>query len=113
MAKAKPKHESLTGEKFDAMTDQERARIIANIEAETPEKRRARSKPLNAEQRAWWRKVRQKTAGRPKLGKHGAKIVSVTVEKELLDRADAYARAHGMKRSELFSISVREKIGAN
>jgi metal-responsive CopG/Arc/MetJ family transcriptional regulator len=50
--------------------------------------------------------------GRPKLGKHGARAVTVTVEKSLLKQADAYAKANGMKRSELFATSVAEKIGA-
>jgi len=48
----------------------------------------------------------------PKLGKHGTRIVSVTVEKSLLKRADAYAKANGIKRSELFARSLSEKIGA-
>jgi len=35
----------------------------------------------------------------------------VTVEKSLLKRADAYAKANGIKRSELFARSILEKIG--
>ena len=112
MAKKKRETEDvLTGEKFDAMTDAQRAKITAGIEAETPRHRRARSRPLNAEEQTWWRKV-QKKLGRPKLGKHGARAVTVTVEKALLKNADAYAKANGMKRSELFAASVAEKIGA-
>ncbi len=100
----------LTGEKFDAMTDQQRAKVFAEIEAETPEQREARSTPMNAEDRAWWRRVQKKLkAGRPRFGKNGTKIVSVTVEKGLLRQADAYAKAKGMKRSELFAISLAEK----
>jgi hypothetical protein len=110
--KTRAQDDVLTGEKFDAMTDDERAEVIAEIEAETPQQRLARSRPMNAEERAWWKRTKKKLAGRPKLGKHGAKIVSVTVEKDLLKQADAYAKANGMKRSELFAISVREKISA-
>ena len=40
--------------------------------------------------------------GRPKLGK-GTRVVSVTVEIDLLRRADAYARKAGLKRAELFT----------
>lgn len=108
-SKKQAQNDILTGKKFDAMTNQERAKLIAEIESETPEQRRARSRPLNAEERAWWKSVQRK-AGRPKLGRNGSKVVSVTVEKSLLKKADAYARAHGMKRSELFSMSLREKI---
>ena len=105
--------EILTGEKLDAMTDQQRAKVFAELEAESPEQRQARSKPLNAEERAWWKRVQKKLkAGRPKFGKNGTRIVSVTVEKALLKQADAYAKAKGMKRSELFAVSLAEKIGA-
>ena len=44
------------------LTPQQRARIFAEIEAETPEERRTNSKPLNAEERAWWTRVQKKTA---------------------------------------------------
>jgi hypothetical protein len=105
--------ENLTGEKFDTMTDQERAKVFAALEAESPEQRQSRSKPLNAEERAWWKQAQKKLkAGRPRFGKGGTRIVSVTVEKSLLKHADAYAKAKGMKRSELFAISLAEKIGA-
>ena len=98
--------EILTGKKFDAMTDAQRALVVAELEAETPAQRRARSKPLNAEEHAWWKQVQKKLrAGRPKLGKNGTKIVSVTVEKSLLRRADAFAKANGLNRSKLFAIS--------
>jgi len=104
--------EILTGEKFDAMTDQQRAKVFAELEAETPEQRQARSKPMNAEERAWWKRVQKKLkAGRPKFGKNGTRIVSVTVEKGLLKQVDAYAKANGMKRSELFAVSLAEKLG--
>jgi hypothetical protein len=105
--------EELTGEKFDAMTPEQRERVFAELEAETPEQREARSKRLNAGERAWWKKWQKKaTAGRPKLGRHGTQIVSITVEKDLLKQVDSYAKAQGMKRSELFARSVAEKIGA-
>ena len=102
----------LTGEKFDAMTDQQRAAVVAEIEAETPAQRQSRSKPLNAEERAWWRRAQKKLkAGRPRFGKSGTRNVSVTLERGLLKQADAYAKKNGMKRSELFAVSVAEKIG--
>lgn len=61
--------------------------------------------------RARWNKAKKNLGGRPCLGKHGARIVSVTVEKTLFKRADAYAKANELKRSELFALSVAEKIG--
>ena len=104
---------TLTGEEFDAMTAEQRAMVFAELEAETPEQRQVRSTPLNAEERAWWKQVQKKLkVGRPRFGKSGTRIVSVTVEKGLLRQADAYAKAKGMKRSELFAASVAEKIGS-
>ena len=112
MPEAASGENELTGEKFDAMTDQQRAAIVAEIEAETPAQRQARSKPLNAEERAWWRRAQRKLkAGRPRFGKSGTRNVSVTLERGLLKQADAYAKKNGMKRSELFAVSVAEKIG--
>ena len=76
----------MTGEKFDAMTDRQRAAVVAEIEAETPAQRRARSKPLNAEERAWWRRAQKKLkAGRPRFGKSGTRNVSVTLERGLAE----------------------------
>jgi hypothetical protein len=112
--RSEAKDEILTGEKFDAMTDLQRAKVFAEIEAETSADRRARSKPMNAEERAWWKRAQKKLkAGRPRFGKHGTRIVSVTVEKRLLRQADAYAKAKGLKRSELFAVSLAEKIGVS
>ena len=93
------------------MTDAQRANVFAELEAQSPKQRQSRSKPMNAEERAWWKRAqKQLKAGRPKFGLNGTRIVSVTVEKSLLRHADAYAKAKGMKRSELFAVSLAEKI---
>ena len=105
--------EGLTADKIIAMTDAERAKIIADIESESTESMIARSTPLTPEQRRNWNKfLKRNRGGRPKHGKNGTQIVSVTVEKGLLRKADSYAKRHGMKRSELVAISLRDKIGA-
>jgi hypothetical protein len=98
----------LTASSFEALPDAEKDRIYDEIDA------RARTifqtgKPLTAADRKLHARAR-KRMGRPMLGKAGTKIVSVTVERGLLSQADAYAKSHGMKRSELFAISVAEKI---
>lgn len=101
----------LTGEKFDSMTVEQRADVFAEIDSKTPRQRQALSRPMNAEERSWWNRAQKKLkAGRPRLGKNGTRIVSVTVEKNPLKQADAYAKANGLKRSELFAVSVAEKI---
>src|SRR5216684_2781289 len=96
-----PKEHVLTGEQIDAMTDAQRAKLVAELEAETPEQRLARAKPLNAKQRKTWRSIKKKL-GRPRIGK-GSQPISVTLEKDLLKRADAYAKQHGLKRAEMIA----------
>ena len=59
-------------------------------------------KPLTAKDRALHRKAR----GRPMIGK-GAKIVPVSIERELLSRADAFAKRHKLKRSEMVAKGLR------
>jgi metal-responsive CopG/Arc/MetJ family transcriptional regulator len=41
------------------------------------------------------------------------KVISLSVEKDLLDRADAYAKCHGMKRAEFFSSAVLAAMSGN
>jgi hypothetical protein len=99
----------LTSAKIAVMTDAQRAKIIADIEAETLEERLARSKPLGARQRATWRRIKKKM-GRPKIGK-GCKPIAVSLEIGLLKRADAYAKQHGLKRAQLISEGLVRVIG--
>ena len=101
----------LTSRKIEAMSDAERARLIADIERETPEQRLARSKPLTPRQRAQWGRIKKKMGrGRPKIGK-GHKLISLSIERGLLGRADAYAKRHGLKRTELVAKGLRAVMG--
>ena len=98
------KTDELTGEKFDAMSPAERQKIIDEIERIPPEKLWAMSKPpTRAEQRKLDRIA--KKLGRPKIGK-GTRNISITVEIDLLKRAEAYSRRKHMKRSEVFSLGL-------
>lgn len=95
---------------FEALPDSETDRIVREIEAESPEQRLARSRPLNARERVLWQRCKRK-AGRPKIGR-GTTNVSVSLEKSLLREADRYARRHGMSRSQLIAQGVRALIGS-
>jgi hypothetical protein len=96
-------------EKFIALPDAEKERLIRNFDAETAEQSVARSRPLDAKERKQWRRFKAKM-GRPKVGK-GAKTISLTVERELLKRADTYAKRHGMSRARLVAEGLRAMIG--
>jgi hypothetical protein len=91
--------------KFIALPDSEKERIVREIEAETPRQRLARSRPLNAREHRQWRRFKAKM-GRPKVGK-GAKTISLTVERELLAQADAYAKQHGISRAKLVAQGLQ------
>ncbi len=106
----------LTGHAIDAMSPVERQRLVDKLESETPRQCAARCKPLTPRDEARMdrvvkaidaaRKMEAGKMGRPKLGK-GTRVVSVTVEIDLLERADAYARKAGMKRAELFTKRLK------
>jgi hypothetical protein len=95
---------------FIALPDSEKERIVKEIEGETLEQTVARSRPLNARERRRWRRFKSKM-GRPKVGK-GAKTISLTVEKQLLDQADAYAKQHGISRAKLVAKGLQAILGS-
>ena len=55
-------------------------------------------------ERKRWGRIR-KAMGRPKIGA-GAKVISLSVEKGLLERADAYAGRKGLKRAQLVALGL-------
>jgi hypothetical protein len=96
-------------DEFIALPDSEKERIYQKLDAESPEDRLARSRPLNARERRQWRKFKNKT-GRPKVGK-GAKTISLAGEMGLLKQADAYAKRHGISRAKLVAQGLQAVIG--
>jgi hypothetical protein len=69
-----------------------------------------RSRPLTAEERAWWERVRRRP-GRPRRGR-GAKVISVSVEQELLARSDALAKNLGISRALLIERGLKAVLAA-
>jgi hypothetical protein len=104
------KHKKSVIDEFIALPDSEKERIYQEIEAESPEERIARSRPLNARERRQWQRFKNKI-GRPKVG-NGAKTISLTVEKGLLKKADAYAKRHGMSRAKLVAAGLNAVLGS-
>src|SRR5579884_2332492 len=98
----------LTATSFNALSDVEKERIFEELDAESPEAQIARSTPLTPQQRARWKKAKRKM-GRPRIGK-GSAVISLSLEKDLLKQADAYAKAHHLKRSEFFAHAVRSVL---
>lgn len=102
--------DDMTASQFMALPDAQKERIYQELERETPEQRRVRSTPLTALDRARWKKfqdrVKQRKSGRPKFGAHGVTVIALSLERGLLARADAYAKAQGLKRAELFTEAI-------
>jgi hypothetical protein len=61
-------------------------------------------KPLTPAQRALWERAKRR--GRPIVGQ-GAKVISLSVERQLLKQADARAKALGISRAELVAQGLR------
>jgi len=95
---------------FEALTDAEKERVWQEIDGLTTEQIEKRSKPLNAQERKLWQRFKRKV-GRPRMGK-GLKVVSVGLEKELLQKADALAKRRGVNRSTLVSEALRALIAS-
>ena len=68
--------------------------------------------PPPPEARARWSKARRKLAGRPPVGK-GAKVISVSVERELLELSDQLARKQGVTRANLIAKGLRALLAAH
>jgi hypothetical protein len=65
---------------------------------------------LTETERRTWRRMRRKR-GRPQRGQ-GAKVISVTVERTLLRRADRLAKTRGVTRARLIEMGLRALLEA-
>jgi hypothetical protein len=64
----------------------------------------------SAEASARWRRAKR-SRGRPKRGR-GAKVISVSVERTLLERSDALARQMDVTRAELIARGLKAMLAA-
>jgi hypothetical protein len=113
MRNSNGRKKEMTASDFIELSDAEKADIIAEIESTTPAQRLAQSRPLNKRERAQWKELKKKM-GRPKVGK-GSKIITMSIERDLLKRATQFAKAHGLNRSALIAQGLetvmRKKTG--
>jgi hypothetical protein len=94
-------------EKYARMTADELRSATAEFDLEMVA---LRSRPLTAEERAWWERVRRRP-GRPRRGR-GAKVISVSLEQELLARSDALAKSLGISRALLIERGLKAVLAA-
>ena len=97
-------------ERFMAMTDAQRAAEVARFDEEyvgVP------GVPLTAAEKALHRRAKRRGAQQPpRAATNGEQErVSITIERRLLERADAFAKAHGTSRSRLIAEGLEAVIG--
>lgn len=90
--------------KMTEMTTRELARATQEFDAENVN---LRGRPLTAEQRDWFESARR--AGRKRTGE-GVKVISLSVEKGLLRRADAEAKLEGVSRAQFVAEGLRLRL---
>jgi hypothetical protein len=78
----------------------------ATREFDTPSKDGYGFRRMTPAERARWNRAKRKP-GRPKIGK-GAKSVLISVERDLLKNADAFARKNKLSRSQLIAGLLRK-----
>jgi hypothetical protein len=89
-------------ERFIALPDAQKDAEVAEFEKGTDPKD---WHPLTPAQRRQWARIQRK-GGRPKVGK-GAKIVPVSIERDLLKQVDSFAKRHNLKRSQMVAEGLR------
>ncbi len=67
-----------------------------------------RSKPLDRRMKSLWKKAKHK-GGRPRVGRGSARVL-ITMERGLMEDADAFAQRNGLTRAGLIAQSVRAYI---
>jgi hypothetical protein len=90
---------------FMALPDQEKERIWASF----AKIRASDTRALTREERELWERAKRKR-GRPRTGK-GVRVISLSVERGLLEKADAFAKEHGMTRAALFAKGLEAVVG--
>lgn len=100
------KNRTMTGRDFEALPDAEKERIFRELDMLTPGQVRAAPTLTSREEHALYQPPKNK-GGRPKVGKAGTRIISASVEKNLLRQVDRHAKASGMKRSELITEGLK------
>jgi hypothetical protein len=96
-------------ERFMTMTPAEREAFTARFDREDLNPGRRLSAADKALHRRAARAAKAKM-GRPIVGK-GAKVVPISIERGLLKAADAFAKRHGLKRSQLVAQGLRLVMG--
>jgi hypothetical protein len=102
----------LTYQRFLAMSDAQKDAQVAEYENGVDESQFRRMTP--AQRKRWVKSVREtkllrRKQGRPVVGK-GTRVVAVSIERDLLARADQFAKARALTRAALIAIGLELAI---
>ena len=105
----------MTGRDFDALPAAEKERIYHELDNLTTTEARQAFRPMTqTERRNYMRRTAAPARNRRahhNSSKAQTSTISVSVEKSFLRLVDAYAKAKGIKRSELVMAALRSVIG--
>ncbi len=101
------RHVSKAVKSFFQLTDEEKGREVAQYDREFIVDE---SRPLTPAERAEWNRIKRKR-GRPAEGR-GAKVISVSVERGLLQKADALAKKKRISRAKIIARGLRAVLAA-
>jgi len=101
----KPLNPKLPG-KYGRMTERELDAVVASLERPIA---LSETRPLTPAERREWNRVKR-GPGRPRRGK-GARVISLSVEQSLLDKADSAAKRAGISRAALFAMGLKSVLG--
>jgi hypothetical protein len=98
----------LTVTSFLALSDEEKEAVYQDCEKIDPN---SPGEPLTAAQRRQWKQIKR-SLGRPRQGQ-GHKVISLSMEKGLLKRADAFAKKTGTTRAALIAKALESVLPTN
>ena len=91
--------------KFQALSDRQKTQAVREFDREFVVDT---FRPLTAAERLRWRHIKRRP-GRPRNGR-GVKIISLSVEKELLKQSDALAKRLGISRAGLIARGLKREL---
>jgi hypothetical protein len=97
----KPLNPKLPG-RYGSMSQRELDNLVAQLDRPID---LAETRPMTATERRQWQRAKR-GPGRPRRGK-GARVISLSVEGSLLERADRAARRTGLSRAALFELGLQ------
>jgi hypothetical protein len=96
-------------ETFIALPDAEKDRIASRYDKEfNPDE----FHPLTPAQKKLWEKAKNRRPGRPTVGK-GVQVISLSVERTLLKKADALAKRRGVSRAKVMAEGLEMLLRAS